>query len=99
MPANIKEIPKLQVCLQKWINKDFDNTLQDFGMVIPASQQSKLVTRFFRAIIDNTNTFPGLGLGLYISKEIIKCHPGTMCFTSVVGEGSVFCLSILMQIN
>jgi signal transduction histidine kinase len=64
--------------------------VQDFGIGIPASQQSKLFKRFFRAISDNTNTFPGLGLGLYISKEIIKRHSGTMGFTSVEGEGLFF---------
>jgi signal transduction histidine kinase len=52
--------------------------VQDFGIGVPASQQSKLFTRFFRATTERKNTFPGLGLGLYISNEIIKRHSGVL---------------------
>jgi two-component system phosphate regulon sensor histidine kinase PhoR len=62
-------------------------SVQDFGIGIPVSQHSKLFSRFFRV---TENTFPGLGLGLYISNEIIKRHSGTMGFKSEEGKGSVF---------
>ncbi len=65
--------------------------VQDFGIGIPLSQQSKLFSRFFRV---TENTYPGLGLGLYISSEIIKRHSGTMDFKSEEGKGSVFCFSL-----
>ena len=71
--------------------------VQDFGIGIPVSQQPKLFTRFFRATNDRTNTYPGLGLGLYISNEIIKRHSGTIEFKSEEGKGSTFCFSLPLK--
>ena len=72
-------------------------SVQDFGLGIPASQRSKLFTRFFRVSHDKSNTFPGLGLGLYISSEIIKRHGGEMHFQSEEGKGSIFSFSIPLK--
>jgi len=66
-------------------------SVQDFGIGIPASQQAKLFSRFFRV---SQNTFPGLGLGLFISNEIIKRHSGDMSFISTEGKGSTFCFTL-----
>jgi len=71
--------------------------VQDFGIGIPVSQQPKLFTRFFRVTHDKTNTYPGLGLGLYISNEIIKRHSGTIDFKSEEGKGSTFCFSLPLK--
>ncbi|MDQ6756709.1 MAG: ATP-binding protein [Bacteroidota bacterium] len=68
--------------------------VQDFGIGIPASQHSKLFTRFFRVTDEKTNTYPGLGLGLFISKEIINRHSGTLDFISTEGKGSTFCFTL-----
>lgn len=68
--------------------------IKDFGIGIPISQQPKLFTRFFRASNDKTNTYPGLGLGLYISNEIIKRHQGTIDFKSEEAKGSTFCVTL-----
>ncbi len=71
--------------------------IQDFGIGIPLSQQPKLFTRFFRVTNDKTNTYPGLGLGLYISNEIIKRHSGIIDFISEEGKGSTFCISLPLK--
>ena len=71
--------------------------VQDFGIGIPLSQQPKLFTRFFRVTHEKTNTYPGLGLGLYISNEIIKRHSGTIDFKSEEGKGSTFCISLPLK--
>lgn len=63
-------------------------SVRDYGIGIPVFQQPKLFSRFFRV---NKNTFPGLGLGLYICNEIIKRHHGRMDFKSEEGKGSTFC--------
>lgn len=65
--------------------------VRDYGIGIPVSEQSKLFTRFFRV---SENNYPGLGLGLYICKEIIRRHSGNMSFESEEGKGSIFCFSI-----
>lgn len=77
--TTINEADKIKLCVQ------------DFGIGIPASQQSKLFTRFFRVSENKTNTYPGLGLGLYICNEIITRHSGGINYESSEGEGSVFC--------
>lgn len=78
-------------------NNNLEFCVQDFGIGIPASQQSKLFTRFFRVTNDSTNTFPGLGVGLYISSEIIRRHSGTMDFKSEEGKGSTFCFTLPLK--
>jgi two-component system CheB/CheR fusion protein len=66
-------------------------SVRDFGIGIPKHEQPKLFTRFYRVTGKNKEyTFPGLGLGLYISSEIIKRHSGKIEFESVEGEGSSF---------
>jgi two-component system, OmpR family, phosphate regulon sensor histidine kinase PhoR len=62
-------------------------SVRDYGIGIPVSEQPKLFSRFFRV---SKNTFPGLGLGLYICNEIIKRHSGRMEFKSEEGKGSTF---------
>ncbi len=68
--------------------------VRDYGIGIPLSEQSKLFTRFFRV---SDNNYPGLGLGLYISKEIIRRHSGTITFETEEGKGSTFCFSIPLK--
>lgn len=69
-------------------------SVKDFGIGVPEDQQAKLFNRFFRATEVKSNTFPGLGLGLYISNEIIKRHSGLLTFKSKLGEGSVFSMEL-----
>jgi signal transduction histidine kinase len=40
------------------------------------------------------HTFPGLGLGLYISSEIIKREGGRIWVISEEGKGSTFCFAL-----
>ena len=69
-------------------------SVQDFGIGIPIEQQSEVFNRFFRAGDTKAKNFPGLGLGLYISNEIIKRHSGTLTFKSEVGKGSTFYMNL-----
>jgi len=50
--------------------------------------------QFYRVSGSKEHTFPGLGLGLYISSEIIKRLHGRIWVTSVEGKGSTFCFSL-----
>ena len=64
-------------------------SVQDFGMGIPFSEQDKLFSRFFRVEGIDPN-IQGLGMGLYISDEIVKGHKGKMWVESEPDKGSVF---------
>jgi two-component system CheB/CheR fusion protein len=75
-------------------NKNICLSVEDQGIGIPYDQQAKVFERFFRVNGEKENTYSGLGLGLYISSEIIKRHNGTLHLNSEPGEGSVFYFQI-----
>ena len=68
--------------------------VQDFGIGIPDDKKDKVFEQFYRVRGDKQHTFPGLGLGLYISSEIVKREGGEIWVTSVEDEGSTFCFSL-----
>lgn len=65
-------------------------SVQDFGMGIPKEEQSRIYERFFRAKGKKEGKIPGLGLGLFISSEIVKQHGGKLWVDSIEGKGSTF---------
>lgn len=67
--------------------------VQDFGIGIPQEQLRNVFSRFFR-ISDSGKNVSGLGIGLYITKEIIERHNGKIWVESETGKGSVFGFSI-----
>lgn len=67
--------------------------ITDFGRGIRKEDQEKIFERFFRAKTDENNSV-GLGLGLFIAREIIKEHAGTLQVTSALGKGSTFSVKI-----
>lgn len=62
--------------------------IQDKGMGIPKDMQAKIFERFERAI--SSTNISGLGLELYISKQIIDALQGTIEVESEPGKGSTF---------
>jgi two-component system, OmpR family, phosphate regulon sensor histidine kinase PhoR len=62
--------------------------VQDFGVGISKEEQNKLYSRFFRADEEKSKTFPGMGLGLYISMKIIENYKGKMWVESHLGKGT-----------
>ena len=68
--------------------------IKDYGIGISTEIQKNLFNRFYRVIDESTKTFPGLGLGLYISAEIIKRHKGKIWVESSLGEGATFCFNL-----
>jgi PAS domain S-box-containing protein len=76
--------------------KDSEVTLcvQDFGIGISKDKLKRVFEQFYRVSGDMQHTFPGLGLGLYISSEIIKREGGRIWVTSNEGKGSTFCFAL-----
>ena len=71
--------------------------IEDFGIGIDANLVDKVFDKFFRVTEPLLNTFPGLGLGLYIAAEIVKRQGGTISATNKKGKGSVFCFSLPLK--
>jgi len=61
----------------------------DWGPGIPAEKAAHLFDRYYR-VDPSGNHVSGLGLGLYISQEIIRRHGGEIGVASEVGKGSTF---------
>lgn len=68
--------------------------VQDFGIGIASSKLDQVFEQFYRVTGTMQHTYPGLGLGLYISSEIIKREGGKIWVESEEGRGSNFCFSI-----
>ncbi|MCD4842868.1 MAG: sensor histidine kinase [Methanosarcinales archaeon] len=69
--------------------------VKDDGIGISPDKIDKIFNKFYQ--IDNTSTrsYGGSGLGLVITKSIMKGHGGTIRVESTLGEGSVFILTFL----
>ena len=63
-------------------------SVRDFGKGIPPTDQTKIFDRFERAT--PVNEVSGLGLGLYICRQIVEAHRGKIELSSEVGKGSLF---------
>jgi PAS domain S-box-containing protein len=63
-------------------------SIRDQGIGIRPEDQERIFDRFERAISDSTMN--GMGLGLFISKNIIEAHGGQILVKSALDEGSVF---------
>ena len=66
--------------------------IEDHGIGISSEDQAKIFQRFERTA--KAKEYPGLGLGLYISHQIIAAHGGTIGVASKPGEGSRFTVRV-----
>jgi signal transduction histidine kinase len=66
----------------------------DFGIGIPDEQQVSIFSKFFRADNAIKTQADGTGLGLFISKNIIRAHGGDIWFDSHKDKGSTFYFTI-----
>ncbi|RKH54649.1 PAS domain-containing sensor histidine kinase [Corallococcus llansteffanensis] len=69
-------------------------SVQDPGIGIPEDQQQQLFDRYFRARNASTRSYGGLGLGLYISRDIVERHGGRIWVESESGQGSTFYVAL-----
>jgi two-component system sensor histidine kinase/response regulator len=67
--------------------------VKDFGIGIHPEQQNNVFDKFYR-VEETAIHFQGLGIGLYISAEIIRRHGGNVGVKSVFGECSEFYFNI-----
>lgn len=64
-------------------------SVTDHGIGLSPEQKEKIFERFYR-VEDKKHMTSGLGMGLFISAEIIKYHRGEIGVTSELGHGSTF---------
>ncbi|RZL52081.1 MAG: HAMP domain-containing histidine kinase, partial [Pedobacter sp.] len=71
-------------------NNEIILSVQDYGIGISKDLQHLIFDQFYRVGGNLQHTYPGLGLGLYISSEIIKNEGGRIWLDSDEGKGSTF---------
>jgi signal transduction histidine kinase len=72
-------------------------TVRDQGMGIAPEDQIRVFQRFERAV--NAGHLDGMGLGLWIVRQLVEAHRGTITLTSEVGVGSTFALDVPIGIG
>lgn len=70
-------------------------TVRDEGIGIGAEDQSRIFERFERAV--SGRHYGGLGLGLWIVRQLVAAHGGSIRVDSAPGRGSTFTLELPLQ--
>jgi len=68
--------------------------VSDEGLGIPQAELPHLFQRFYRASNVDEGQISGLGVGLYIVKELVTLHGGTVDVVSTEGRGSTFIIRL-----
>ncbi|MFL5812134.1 MAG: sensor histidine kinase, partial [Bdellovibrionia bacterium] len=66
--------------------------VRDHGMGIAKKDQQRIFERFERAV--SVQNYGGLGLGLYISRQIVELHGGSIRVESELGQGATFIVEL-----
>ena len=72
-------------------------SVKDTGIGIPEDEQSKIFEKFFRARNAVKYQAEGIGLGLYITKNIIERHGGKIWFESIEDRGTTFYFTLPLK--
>jgi signal transduction histidine kinase len=67
----------------------------DHGIGISAQDLQRIFGRFERAV--PIRHYGGLGLGLYITRQVVAAHGGTVAVTSTPGAGATFTVELPPQ--
>jgi K+-sensing histidine kinase KdpD len=68
--------------------------VSDQGIGIPQEQIGKLFQKFSRVDIGEAKDIKGAGLGLWICKEVVEAHGGTIWVESETGQGTTMKLTL-----
>lgn len=62
--------------------------ISDTGRGIPEDEQAQIFSRFYRS--ESTVSEEGIGIGLYLARQIVSAENGYIKVTSEIGKGSTF---------
>ena len=68
--------------------------VKDHGIGINKKDHQMIFQRFYRVEGKSEQTYPGFGIGLFISNEIIQRHNGSIFVESNTDKGSVFTITL-----
>jgi signal transduction histidine kinase len=73
--------------------------VQDFGVGIQKKFINRIFNRFYQVTDPIKKTFPGLGIGLFISQQIMKRHKNKIIVESTVSKGSIFSFALDTEVK
>lgn len=88
---------EIQVIIEK-NNDNISISIKDTGIGIAKELQKNIFTKFYQVDDILTRSNEGSGMGLFISKDIIKLHKGNISVISNVGIGSIFTITMPITI-
>jgi signal transduction histidine kinase len=69
-------------------------TVSDTGCGIPKEDQERIFDRLYQVKAGDAATGQGVGLGLYLCRELVQLHGGRIWVESAPGKGSTFCFVV-----
>ena len=69
-------------------------SIEDTGKGVSPEDMPRLFTKFFRSKQVLKEKTSGIGLGLYLAKNIIERHGGKISARSVLSRGSIFTFTL-----
>lgn len=91
-----KYTEKGEVSLQVWTSRNYDHIyikVRDTGSGIPKEKMRNLFQRYYDGEYRQHQTI-GTGLGLALTRDLVRLHKGTISCESVEGQGTTFSLKI-----
>ncbi len=86
--------PKIVVGLRQVAKEQVEIYVQDYGPGIKAEHLGDIFSRYYQVMHDSSFSNKGLGLGLFISQQIVEGHGGTIRVESTEGEGTTFIVKL-----
>ncbi|WP_437963156.1 CheR family methyltransferase [Sorangium sp. So ce260] len=90
--------PKIDVRLRR-VDGVAEIDVEDYGPGIPAADVPHVFSSFYQVERPQTMSSGGMGLGLFICREIIKAHGGQISVRSSEGKGATFTIRLPLTSN
>jgi PAS domain S-box-containing protein len=88
---------KVTVSAQNLDNDQMQISVRDQGIGISPEDCEKIFLKYYRANNSETASRSGHGLGLYLAKQIVSLHHGTITVNSEPGKGTEFIITFKAQ--
>jgi len=69
-------------------------SIRDHGIGIPFEKQSRIFEKYFRAHVGTPHDAGGIGVGLFVAREIVAQHGGRIWFESAENQGTTFFIEL-----
>lgn len=88
----------VRIGAQEWNNLSHVRVfVMDTGSGIPAEKIKMMFSKFSRVDDESSKRMKGTGLGLYICRQIINAHNGSIWVESGAGQGSIFSFTLKVR--